>query len=67
MLALLTSPGREEVLAETLGSFERMVSPKPSEFLAYCDGNRVGPPIMYDGRPWIVDTASSQGGFCRAS
>lgn len=66
-LALLTMPRREGTLQRTLDSFQTHVTPRPSELLAYTDGD-VTIPLLYNGAlDWNLSGAKRQGGFCRAT
>lgn len=67
-LAFLTSRGREREAAQTLASFERAVSPRPSVALCHIDGDAATPPFLYDtDQGWLVSQSQKQEGFCSAT
>lgn len=67
LLAVLTMTGREALLARSLASFERYVSPMPSSLYCHVDGDGSAPGVMYGAMPWMADVDPSPIGFCRSS
>lgn len=67
LLCVLTMKGREEVLARTLASFERYVSPMPASLYVHVDGDGALPPVLYGGMEWHGEVDPEPVGFCRST
>lgn len=62
----LTTHGPAPHLDETLVSFDRWVSPRPTSRLAVVDGpDATMPPVRPDGTPWWIRQAQTPAGFCQ--